>query len=94
MDNAENHEISGNHVNHGIKLALIPKDRYSDYRYDVIFNAYKWDPQFEDHNTISNHVVLMERETAGQLEIWAEQLSEETMLMEEAAVRNISLAKE
>jgi len=83
-----------NHINHGIKLALIPEDKYSDYRYDVIFNAYKWDPQVEDQNTISKHVVLMHRETADQLETWAEQLSKETMLMEETLIKNISLAKD
>ena len=81
-------------INHGIKFALIPENQYSDYRYDVIFNAYKWDPQVEDQNTVSKHVVLLDRETAEQLETWAEQLSEETMLMEEALIKNISLAKE
>jgi len=77
----------------GIKLASIPEEKYSDYRYDVIFSAYKWDPQVEDQNTISKHVVLMTRETSEKLETWAEQLSEETMLMEEAIIKNISLAK-
>ncbi|NLK86143.1 MAG: glutathionylspermidine synthase family protein [Clostridiaceae bacterium] len=76
-----------------VELALIPNERYSEYRYNVIFNAYKWDPQVGDHNTIAKHVVLMDQETAGQLETWAEQLSEETMLMEEAFVHKPELAK-
>lgn len=76
-----------------IKLGLIPEDKYSDYRYNVIFKAYKWDPQVEDHNTIAKQVILMNRDTAMQLERWAEQLSEETMLMEEAMIQNLSLAK-
>jgi len=28
-----------------VDLALIPEDKYSEYRYDAIFKAYKWDPQ-------------------------------------------------
>ena len=67
----------------GIKLAAIPDADYPEYRREVIFNAYKWDPQVGDHNTIAKHVVLMEPETARRLEQWAEQLSAETMLMEE-----------
>ena len=34
-----------------IELALIPNEKYSEYRYNVIFKAYKWDPQVGDHNT-------------------------------------------
>jgi glutathionylspermidine synthase len=77
----------------GIELALIPKDKYSEYRYNTIFNAYKWDPQVGDQNTLAEHVVLMDRETAHQLEMWAERLSEETMGMEEALAGRLSLAK-
>ena len=76
-----------------IELALIPDEKYSEYRYNVIFKAYKWDPQVGDHNTIAKHVVLMEQKTAGQLETWAEQLSKETMLMEEAFIHKPELAK-
>ncbi len=76
-----------------IELASIPNDKYSDYRYNAIFKAYKWDPQVGDSNTIAKYVVLMNQETAKQLEVWAEQLSEETMLMEEAFLKNPSLAK-
>ncbi|MCL1875407.1 MAG: glutathionylspermidine synthase family protein [Synergistaceae bacterium] len=74
-----------------LRLASIPDDKYSDYRYDVIFKAYKWDPQVGDHNTVARHVVLMPRETAEQLGTWAEQLSMETMLMEEALINKFSL---
>ena len=77
-------------MNHGINLALIPEDKYSDYRYEVIFKAYKWDPQVEDQNTVSHYVALINRETAEQLETWAEQLSQETISMEEKIVKNIA----
>lgn len=68
--------------------------KYSDYRYEVIFKAYKWDPQVDDNNTISKHVCLMNEETAKHLETWAEELSKETILMEEALIQNLSLAKD
>ncbi len=76
-----------------IELALIPNEQYSEYRYNVIFKAYKWVPQVGDHNTIAKHVVLIDQETARQLEKWAEQLSEETMLMEEAFIHKPKLVK-
>lgn len=76
-----------------IQLARIPGDQYSDYRYQVIFKAYKWDPQVGDQNTIAKHAVLMDRQTADQLETWAEQLAEETMRMEEAFTHQLPLAK-
>lgn len=77
-----------------MKLLTIPEQRYSDYRYDVIFKAYKWDPQVEDHNTISRHALLLSRETAAQLECWAERLAEETVALEEAFLDRLLLAKE
>ncbi len=77
----------------GIALGAIPDVRYSAYRYDAIFKAYKWDPQVEDRNTVSRHVVLMEPETAARLEAWAEALSGETMAMEEAFLRRLPDAK-
>lgn len=76
-----------------IKLGSIPENSYSDYRYNVIFKAYKWDPQVEDYSTISNHVVLMPREIAIELESLAEKLSEETMKMEALLVKKPELAK-
>jgi len=68
-------------MNQPIKLGTIPDKEYADYRYDVIFKAYKWDPQVGDHNTIAKHAVLMTSQMAVQLETWAEELSKETILM-------------
>lgn len=76
-----------------LQFGLIPEKDYSDYRYEVIFKAYKWDPQVEDHNTVAKQVLLMDGETAKQLESWAEQLSEETVLMEEALAKMPAPAK-
>lgn len=77
----------------GMELCSIPEESYFDYRYEVIFKAYKWDPQVGDSNTVAKHAVFMRRSTAEQLSQLAEQLSEETMRMEEALAQNLSIAK-
>lgn len=77
-----------------MSLQNIPEDQYSAYRYEVIFRAYKWDPQVEDHNTVSRQAVILDPQTAVQLETWAEQLSMETMEMEEAFLQKPYLVKD
>jgi glutathionylspermidine synthase len=77
-----------------VKLVTIPNDQYSNYRYEAIFNAYKWDPQVNDVNTVSQNVVVLSIETAMKLEKWAEDLSIETMLMEEALLNEPKLYNE
>lgn len=76
-----------------VELRRIPEEKYSGYRYDVIFKAYKWDPQVGDHNTVAKHAIILDQDTARQLEIYAERLSEETMLMEEALISRPDLIK-
>jgi glutathionylspermidine synthase len=50
----------------------------------VIFNAYKWDAQVGDANTVSEYVAVIDEETAHELEAWAEALSLETVQLEES----------
>ena len=38
-----------------MKLVSIPQNKYEEYRLNVIFDCYKWDPQFQDNNTIAKH---------------------------------------
>ena len=77
-----------------LSLGSIPEAGYDDYRYEVIFGAYKWDPQVEDSNTVSRHVVLMDHKMAGQLARWAEQLADETARMERTLLGKPALARE
>lgn len=77
-----------------IKLVRIPEEVYTDYRYEVIFNAYKWDPQVGDSNTVSEYVAVIDEETAKNLETWAERLAEETVLIEETLLQHPELVKE
>ena len=81
-------------MSYPIQLAGIPKEAYQEYRYEVIFKGYKWDPQVGDHNTVSDCVLLINKETASNLEKWAVALSEETINMENALFEKLSLANE
>jgi len=72
-------------------LAQIPLVDYPEYRYDVIFNAYKWDPQVRDSNTVSRHVLLISPETAGILYTLAQELSDELFNMEHALLERPDL---
>ena len=76
-----------------MKLVPIPKDQYDDYRLDVIFNCYKWDPQFMDNNTIARHILLITEEEHKELERLTEKLDEETIQSEKMLNSNLKLAK-
>jgi len=76
-----------------MKLRSIPAQYVSDYRYEVIFGAYKWDPQVGDQDTIARHALLLDRSTAQELEALAEALAAETCAMEEALLAKPKLAK-
>ncbi len=77
-----------------LEIRDIPQEHYSDYRYRVIFGGYKWDPQVEDHNTVAQSALLLERKLADQLGQWAEQLAAETVAMENALIHYPKLIKE
>ncbi len=42
-----------------MRLVAIPKEKYKDYRLDLMFKAYKWDPQFLDNNTIAKYALVI-----------------------------------
>ncbi|MCL2066465.1 MAG: glutathionylspermidine synthase family protein [Treponema sp.] len=81
-------------MNAPLRFAALTGEQYPDYRLNVIFKGYKWDPMVGDQNTIAKYVLIVSKETAQNLGQWAEQLSKETMLMEEALIHNLPLAKE
>ena len=76
-----------------MKLVSIPKDKYDKYRLDVIFDGYKWDPQFLDNNTIAKHVLIITEEEHKELERLTEKLDKETIQAEEMLNSNLKLAK-
>ena len=76
-----------------MKLVSIPKNKYDDYRLDVIFKGYKWDPQFLDNNTIAKHILVITEDEHNELERLTEKLDEETIQAEEMLNCNLKLAK-
>lgn len=76
-----------------MRLLSIPKDKYGDYRLKVIFNCYKWDPQFLDGNTIAKHVLLITEKEHNELEKLTESLDIETIKAEEILNKNLNLTK-
>lgn len=76
-----------------ISLGTIPADQYQNYKYNVMFHAYKWDPQVGSVNTIARHVVLLSQSLAAQLAEWAEGLAAETTAVENALLGQLHLAK-
>ena len=76
-----------------MKLVSIPKDKYDDYRLDVIFDCYKWDPQFSDNNTIAKHVLVITEEEHEELVNLTEKLDKETREAEEFLNNNFKFIK-
>lgn len=76
-----------------MKLVSIPKNKYNDYRLDLIFNCYKWDPQFYDNNTIAKYALVITEKEHKELEELTEKLTKETIEAEEFLNKNLKIAK-
>lgn len=76
-----------------MKLVPIPEDKYEEYRLKLMFDCYKWDPQFLDNNTIAKYVLVLTQEEHEQLEKLTEALDRETRMAEEFLNQNLKLVK-
>ena len=76
-----------------MKLVEIPKDKYEDYRLNVMFDCYKWDPQFLDYNTVANHVLVLSQEEYKELKQLTEDIDKETIMAEEFLNSHLDKAK-
>lgn len=76
-----------------MKLVSIPANKYYDYRLDLMFNAYKWDPQFLDNNTIAKHALVITEQESKELEKLTEKLDKETRQAEETLNKNLGAIK-
>jgi len=72
-------------------LMSIPKEEYQNFRYRVIFEGCKWDPQVGDENTIADEVVILSAAAAHKLCTWAEALAAETVQLEQALLKKPEL---
>ena len=76
-----------------MKLVPIPKEKYEEYRLNVMFDCYKWDPQFYDNNTIAKYALVLTKEEHEELEELTEKLDKETREAENFLNNNLKLAK-
>lgn len=76
-----------------MKLVPIPKDKYDEYRLSLMFDCYKWDPQFLDNNTIAGYALVITRKEHEQLEKLTEELDSETRAAEVFLNNNPEYAK-
>lgn len=76
-----------------MKLISIPASEYEEYRLDVIFDGYKWDPQFLDNNTIAKHVLVITEQEHAEIKALTEKLTTETLCAENILNKNLDMAK-
>lgn len=76
-----------------MKLVPIPKDKYDEYRLTLMFDCYKWDPQFLDSNTIARYALVITQEEHEELVRLTEKLDSETRAAESFLNNNQELAK-
>ena len=76
-----------------MRLVPIPRDKYDEYRLTLMFDCYKWDPQFVDHNTVARYALVMTQEEHEELERLTEELDSETRAAEEFLNQHQELAK-
>ena len=76
-----------------MKLVPIPKNQYDEYRLTLMFDCYKWDPQFSDNNTIAEYALVITKEEHEEIAKLTEQLDEETRAAEVLINNNLEIAK-
>lgn len=74
-----------------MKLVPIPQDQYDEYRLTLMFDCYKWDPQFLDHNTIAKYALVITKEEHEELVRLTEQIDKETRAAEEFLNHHLEL---
>lgn len=76
-----------------MRLVPIPEEKYEEYRLNLMFDCFKWDPQFLDHNTIAKYALVITQEEYQELEQLTERLDRETRAAEEFLNTHLELAK-
>lgn len=76
-----------------MRLISIPESKYLDYKVDLMFDAYKWDPQFLDNNTVAKYALVITESEYEELKDLTEKIDKETIVSEEFLNNNLKLAK-
>ncbi len=61
-----------------MRLVPIPTSEYEEYRLKLMFDCYKWDPQFLDNNTVARYALVITEEEHKMLVKLTESLDKET----------------
>lgn len=76
-----------------MKLISIPEEKYYEYRLNAMFDCYKWDPQFEDNNTVAKHVLIISKEEHEKIKQYTESLDKEIIVTENYLKDHLELIK-
>lgn len=76
-----------------MRLVPIPEEKYKEYRMTLMFDCFKWDPQFLDHNTVAKYALVITLEEYKELVRLTEGLDRETRAAEEFLNTHLELAE-
>ena len=76
-----------------MRLVPIPHDKYDEYRMTLMFDCYKWHPQFLDSNTIAKYALVITRKEHEELKKLTEGLDVETRAAEEFLNQHLEFIK-
>lgn len=76
-----------------MKLVPIPEEKYEEYRLNLMFDCYKWDPQFFDHNTVAKYAVVLTKAEHEKIKELTEKLDKETQAAEQFLNQHLELTK-
>ena len=76
-----------------MRLVKIPDDKYDEYRLNLMFDCYKWDPQYLENNTVAKHVLVITDEEHEEIKRITEAIDKETIEAENFLNKNLHIAK-
>ena len=76
-----------------MKLVPIPEEKYEEYRLNLMFDCYKCDPQFFDHNTVAKYAVVLTKAEHEKIKELTEKLDKETQAAEQFLNQHLELTK-
>ena len=76
-----------------MRLVKIPEEKYDEYRLNLMFDCYKWDPQFLDNNTVAKHALVITEEEHEEIKRITEAIDKETINAENFLNKNLYMAK-
>lgn len=76
-----------------MRLVLIPEEKYEEYRLTLMFDCYKWDPQFLDNNTVAKYALVLTQEEHQKVKELTEKLDKETRAAEDFFNQHLELTK-